>query len=165
MEGRSKAPSYHAPPFTSPVSGATIHELRCLDTKIHLGFHLVPHIVQTVLAELPSSAYVLITDTNLARFGAVDRFRVAFEKHMPAGSKSRFLVYEVPPGEESKSRETKAEIEDWMLDHRLTRDTVVLACGGGVIGDLVGFVAATVRAIADASLCAGSSMCRYRRRC
>ena len=34
-------------------------------------------------------------------------------------------------------------MEDWMLEHRLTRDTVVLACGGGVIGELVGFVAAT----------------------
>lgn len=134
-----KVPSYHAPPFDSPLSGATIHELRCLDTKVQLGFHLVPHIAKTLITELPSSAYVLVTDTNLAKLGAIDKFRKAFEA-IPG---ARLLVYELAPGEESKSRETKAAIEDWMLEHRLTRDTVVLACGGGVIGDLVGFVAAT----------------------
>ena len=68
-----KVPSYHAPPFESPISGATIHELRCLDTRIQLGYHLVPHIVQTLLSELPSSAYVLVTDTHLAQLGAVDK--------------------------------------------------------------------------------------------
>lgn len=36
----------------------------------------------------------------------------------------------------------KAELEDFMLEHRCTRDTVVLALGGGVVGDLVGFVSA-----------------------
>ena len=119
-----KVPSYHAPPFESPISGATIHELRCLDTKIQLGYHLVPHIVQTLLSELPSSAYVLVTDTHLAQLGAVDKFRDAFQQSK--GAHQRFLTYEIAPGEESKSRETKAAMEDWMLEHRLTRDTVVL---------------------------------------
>lgn len=135
-----RVPSYHAPPFESPLSGASIHELRCLDVRIQLGFHLVSHIAKTVTTELPSSAYVLVTDTNLANLGVVDKFRHAF---MELNATQRFLTYVVAPGEESKSRETKAMIEDWMLEQRLTRDTVVLACGGGVIGDLVGFVAAT----------------------
>ncbi|WFD30654.1 hypothetical protein MSPP1_001675 [Malassezia sp. CBS 17886] len=141
--GGEKAASYHAPPFTSTLSGATIHELRCIETRIQIGFHLVPHIVQTLLAELPSSAYVLVTDTNLASLGAVDKFQRAFAAHGARETAARLLVYELPPGEESKSRATKAAIEDWMLDERLTRDTVVLALGGGVIGDLTGFVAAT----------------------
>ncbi|WFD19787.1 hypothetical protein MCAP1_002023 [Malassezia caprae] len=141
--GGHKVPSYHAPPFTSTLSGATIHELRCLDTRIQLGYHLVPHIVQTLYAELPTSSYVLFTDTNLEALGVVDKFREAFETYRPEGNTSRVLSHVLPPGEESKSRETKAGIEDWMLEHRLTRDTVVLACGGGVIGDLVGFVSAT----------------------
>lgn len=143
--GGSKVPSYHAPPFDSPVSGATIHELRCLDARIQLGYHLVPHIVQTLLTELPSSAYVLVTDTHLEGLGAVGKFLRAFAEHSAPDMPARVLPYVIPPGEESKSRETKAALEDWMLEHRLTRDTIVLACGGGVIGDLVGFVAATVR--------------------
>ena len=75
----------------------------------------------------------------------MQKFEEAFVKYSPPGAPARVLVYIIPPGEESKSRETKAAMEDWMLEHRLTRDTIVMACGGGVIGDLVGFVAATVR--------------------
>jgi pentafunctional AROM polypeptide len=46
-------------------------------------------------------------------------------------------------GEESKSRAVKAEVEDWMLSEGCNRDTVMIALGGGVIGDLCGFIAAT----------------------
>ncbi len=49
----------------------------------------------------------------------------------------------MPPGESSKSREWKAKIEDFMLQHYCTRNTCLLAMGGGVVGDLAGFVAAT----------------------
>ncbi|KAJ5676826.1 uncharacterized protein N7477_002459 [Penicillium maclennaniae] len=57
----------------------------------------------------------------------------------------RLLVYNAAPGESSKSRSTKADIEDWMLSQSppCGRDTVVIALGGGVIGDLTGFIAAT----------------------
>lgn len=56
---------------------------------------------------------------------------------------ARLLTYKIPPGETSKSRETKAEIEDWLLSQKCARDTVVIALGGGVIGDMIGFVAAS----------------------
>jgi 3-dehydroquinate synthase len=49
----------------------------------------------------------------------------------------------VPPGERSKSREQWAELTDAMLADGYGRDTVVLTLGGGVAGDLGGFVAAT----------------------
>lgn len=110
--------------------------------SIHCGFHLIPYIVQTVLKSLPSSAYVLITDTNVASLylpAFVTEFNTAL-----ANSSSRFLSHAVPPGESVKSREGKAEIEDFLLVNACTRDTVILALGGGVIGDLVGFVAATL---------------------
>ena len=61
-----------------------------------------------------------------------------------ARTNARFLTYVISPGETSKSREGKAEIEDFLLLSKCTRDTVILALGGGVIGDLVGFVAATL---------------------
>ena len=53
------------------------------------------------------------------------------------------LTYQVPAGENSKCRAVKDSIEDFMLLHRCNRDTVMIALGGGVVGDLVGFVAAT----------------------
>ncbi len=47
------------------------------------------------------------------------------------------------PGEASKSRAQWAALTDDLLARRLGRDTVVVAVGGGVCGDLAGFVAAT----------------------
>lgn len=49
----------------------------------------------------------------------------------------------IPPGEASKTRATKASIEDQMLNLGCGRDTLMIAIGGGVITDLGGFVAAT----------------------
>lgn len=114
--------------------------------SIHCGFHLVPYIVRTVLDTLPSSTYVLFTDTNvgnlhLAAFEAEFDAAIAF---ITSGTKPRFISYVIPPGETSKSRECKAEIEDFLLLNKCTRDTIILAVGGGVIGDLIGFVAATL---------------------
>ena len=53
------------------------------------------------------------------------------------------LTHAVPAGEGTKCRAIKAEIEDFMLAHRCNRDTCLIALGGGVVGDLVGYVAAT----------------------
>jgi 3-dehydroquinate synthase len=48
-----------------------------------------------------------------------------------------------PPGEQSKSRETWARLTDELLDRGFGRDSGLVALGGGVTGDLAGFVAAT----------------------
>ncbi|KAF8632649.1 hypothetical protein AX17_004782 [Amanita inopinata Kibby_2008] len=112
--------------------------------SIHCGFHLIPYIAHTVVTTLPSSTYALVTDTNVAKFH-LEAFKKEFEAAIARhGGKSRFLTHVIPPGETSKSREGKAEIEDWLLLNKCVRDTVILALGGGVIGDLVGFVAATL---------------------
>lgn len=96
-----------------------------------------------LIENLKSSTYVLITDTNL-----YDRYVPPFQRLFAEAARvsnpeARLLTYTIPPGETSKSRETKAGIEDWMLSHQCTRDTVIIALGGGVIGDMIGYVAAT----------------------
>ncbi len=57
-----------------------------------------------------------------------------------------FTVYthSVPSGEASKSPAQLAELHDWLLAGAVERRDTVLALGGGVVGDLVGFAAATV---------------------
>ena len=106
-------------------------------------------IVQDLLTNVPSSTYVLITDTNLAK-QYVNSFAKTFEGTVSRlGIYARLLVHEIPPGETSKSRGTKASIEDWMLSEARnppcdTR-TVIIALGGGVVGDMIGFVAATFK--------------------
>jgi 3-dehydroquinate synthase len=49
----------------------------------------------------------------------------------------------VPDGEAFKNLETLNRIYDALLEHRCERGTTVIALGGGVIGDLAGFAAAT----------------------
>ena len=100
-------------------------------------------VAEDLLSTIPSSTYVLITDTNLSPL-YVPVFKQSFERCASASSAPpRLLTYKIPPGETSKGRETKAEIEDWMLSEQCTRDTVIIALGGGVIGDMIGYVAAT----------------------
>ena len=50
----------------------------------------------------------------------------------------------VPPGEASKSLDGLSALYDWMLGGGIERGDVAIAIGGGVVGDLAGFAAATV---------------------
>jgi pentafunctional AROM polypeptide len=119
-------------PTTIPILGRS--DSIVVDHGIWLDY--VP---RDLAANLPTSTYVLVTDSNL-HASYVPSFEARLRDAAPS---SRLLCFTVPPGESSKSRETKARIEDWMLQHSCTRDTVIIALGGGVIGDMVGFVAAT----------------------
>jgi len=49
----------------------------------------------------------------------------------------------VPPGEETKSMDYAIKIYDFLVEHRAERDDIIIALGGGMVGDLAGFVAAT----------------------
>nr|POE53554.1 pentafunctional arom polypeptide [Quercus suber] len=103
------------------------------------------YVVHDLLENITSSTYVLICDTNLAKLDYVPFFRDQFEaEKQRLGKDTRLLVYDqIRPGETSKSRKTKAAVEDWLLKQGCTRDTVILALGGGVVGDMIGYVAAT----------------------
>ncbi|HKG95018.1 MAG TPA: 3-dehydroquinate synthase family protein, partial [Gemmatimonadaceae bacterium] len=83
----------------------------------------------------PAHRYVVITDDRVGPIYAA-RVRAA----MGAG---RVDVLSVPAGEAHKTRESWARLTDEMLAAGAGRDTTVIALGGGVVGDLAGFVAAT----------------------
>lgn len=51
----------------------------------------------------------------------------------------------LPPGESTKSWPHLTRTVEWLLDQKVERNDVVVAFGGGVIGDLVGFAAAVLR--------------------
>jgi pentafunctional AROM polypeptide len=100
-------------------------------------------VAQDLLTNIPSSTYILITDTNIGSL-YIPAFEKSFDRIASTiPSPPRLLTYQIPPGENSKSRSTKAVVEDWILSQGCTRDTVLIALGGGVIGDMIGFVAAT----------------------
>src|SRR5512147_151365 len=83
----------------------------------------------------PAHRYAIITDRHVAPLYAG---RVAG----PLGAE-RTGIFQLPAGEEHKTRESWARLTDELLAAGFGRDTTVVALGGGVVGDLAGFVAAT----------------------
>lgn len=53
------------------------------------------------------------------------------------------LLYVIKPGENSKSFSVYHEIQTFLIENQVDRKALLLAFGGGVVGDLAGFVAAT----------------------
>lgn len=82
---------------------------------------------------------IVITDKNVAAHYA----RPVSESIRMHGDRDDTIVLSIPPGESLKTRETWSAVTDELLGHRLGRDTTIVALGGGVVGDLAGFVAAT----------------------
>lgn len=112
--------------------------------SIHVGYGIQRHIVEETLRNEASSTYVIITDTNMEKTAPYKALAAEFAAGLAqTRPQSRLLFYAVSPGENNKSRETKAQVEDFLLQKGCTRDTVILAVGGGVVGDMIGFVAAT----------------------
>src|SRR5690348_6074705 len=79
--------------------------------------------------------YAIVSDESVAPLYA-GRIRAAL-------GEGRTRLYTVPAGEEHKTRANWTTLTDWMLADGFGRDTAVVALGGGVVGDLAGFVAAT----------------------
>lgn len=79
----------------------------------------------------------LITDENVAPLYA-DHVKKQLE---PLGYK--VIVFTVPAGEESKSLEMATMLYEQLAHYQFSRKDGVVALGGGVIGDLAGFVAST----------------------
>jgi pentafunctional AROM polypeptide len=115
------------------------------EDTIRVGYNITSYIAHDVISSLPSSTYIIVTDANVGNL-YLEVLKAAFiSTSLESGriSSHTVLTYVIPPGESSKTRETKALIEDYMLSHSCTRDSCLVALGGGVVGDLAGFVAAT----------------------
>lgn len=109
---------------------------------IHVGFNLIQeYISRDIISSINNvSNYVVITDNNVAPLH-LEKLMASIQSRLVNGQ--RLLYRILPSGEQSKCRETKANIEDYLLSTSCTRDTCLIALGGGVIGDLVGYTAST----------------------
>ncbi|MEO8909612.1 MAG: 3-dehydroquinate synthase [Gemmatimonadaceae bacterium] len=83
----------------------------------------------------PAHKYAVITDSNV---GSLYGQKVADQFDSAA-----IEVLSIPPGESNKTRETWARLTDELLAKGFGRDSTIIALGGGVVGDLAGFVAGT----------------------
>ena len=87
---------------------------------------------------LPQKRAVIVTDETVAALH-LDTVQVSLAE---AGFEVRQVV--VAPGEASKSLHAYSRVTDALLAAGVERRTAVIALGGGVVGDLAGFAAATV---------------------
>jgi len=84
-----------------------------------------------------ASTYAIISDSRVARIYGVKLIK----KLSKNGLKCHIFAF--PAGERSKSRSVKEKIEDKLFSVKFGRDGCIISLGGGVTGDLAGFVAAT----------------------
>lgn len=93
-----------------------------------IGEHVAPF--------LQGGTVTVVTDDTVdALYGE----RVCTSLTKNGSSVHRFVI---PHGESSKSAETLIRLLNFMAQHRMTRSDLVVALGGGVVGDLAGFAAA-----------------------
>jgi 3-dehydroquinate synthase len=85
---------------------------------------------------IPAYRYAIVTDDEVGPRYAERVARSFRRSDQPA-------VVTIPAGEAQKTRDTWARVTDELIAARLGRDSVIIALGGGVVGDLAGFVAAT----------------------
>jgi len=101
---------------------------------IHIGKGCLQQLSQVVPDD--ATALVMVTNAVLAPL-----YAEAVQKSLEATGKP-VSVLVLPDGEATKNQQTLDEIMDFLLAHGLDRKAVLVALGGGVIGDMVGFAAA-----------------------
>lgn len=79
----------------------------------------------------------LITDENINNIYKKDLLK------LKEALGERLSIYVIKPGEESKSGETYIRSLEFLAENKFTRGDSLIALGGGVVGDLTGFIAAT----------------------
>jgi 3-dehydroquinate synthetase len=165
---------YERAAVTLPVDDAPAETIAAvLGELVELGIDAA----EVILLNTPSGATrILVSPGSLLKLGELTRER------WPAGRRAWIVsdanvgpifgpdatetlagrgfdvrMFSVPSGESSKSVDGITWVWNWLLESGIERSDVVIALGGGVVGDLAGFAAATVLR--------GSGWSRCRRRC
>ena len=115
---------------------ATMVRTSSVDYPVWVGWGMLEELGDKVLRILSPGAAYVVTDEGAYRHGR--RAQVSLEA---AGIPSHIFV--VPSGETSKSLQTAQQIYGWLAERRAERGHLLIAVGGGVVGDLGGYVAAT----------------------
>ncbi|MFT9014845.1 MAG: 3-dehydroquinate synthase [Acetobacter sp.] len=102
-----------------------------------IGTDLISRAGALLAPVLPRKDVIIITDEAVGAL-YLDKLKTALGE---TGITTRSLT--IAPGEHSKSLETYQRLTDAILEHGVERRTSIIALGGGVVGDLAGFVAAT----------------------
>jgi 3-dehydroquinate synthase len=118
---------------TGAIAGAVMYELH--GSTIALGPEIEGAGADAIRAAIAGRRGVLVSDSNV-----MPLYGVALADRLGIDPGDRFPF---PAGEGNKNRIEWSRLTNAMLNRGVGRDGVVIAVGGGVAGDLAGFVAAT----------------------
>ena len=130
--------------FASPSARSGIDkDIACLvetatqSYPVFVGYGLLDKLGEKMKKAALSGTATVISDENV--------FSIYGSKVEGILKGAGFAVnsFVVPAGEETKSTDYAIKIYDFLVEHRAERDDVIIALGGGMVGDLAGFVAAT----------------------
>ena len=113
-----------------------------LDTRsydILIGENLIANFPIYLEGILSRNFLAIVTDKN------VEKIHLSRLVNVLSASGIKTKIFSIDPGEGSKSWKTLQMTVEWMLASKIERNDVVVALGGGVVGDLVGFAASILR--------------------
>jgi 3-dehydroquinate synthase len=122
--------------MSSAVAREATYIVDAGDYRVTIGAGLRQELGMLVAAAAPAHHYAVVTDDEVAAHYA-DAAVASLGRH------GRTSLHRMPAGESHKTRATWARLTDELLAAGCGRDTTVVALGGGVVGDVAGFVAAT----------------------
>ena len=123
----------------SAKSEAITVELGSRSYDIHVAAGLLASTGALIKPLLRRSRVAVVTDRNVADHHA----KTLMNSLDAAGISHAEIILE--PGEQTKSFDQLQALLDWLLEQKIERGDLVLAFGGGVIGDLAGFAASVLR--------------------
>ena len=129
--------------MTAPLrSGEPIIVPVALGTRAYeivIGRGVLSSLGARIKALRPGAKVAIVTDENVAKL----HLAAAEAALKAAGIESAAII--VPPGEGSKNYATFEKVCEAVIAAKIERNDLIVALGGGVIGDLAGYVAASVR--------------------
>ena len=104
---------------------------------VYIGGGLLDRCGHLIAAHTAAHRYAVITDDTVCPIYAPRLCRSLEADGLEA------VLYVVPAGEQQKTLATYGQILGFLAESRITRSDCVVALGGGVVGDMAGFAAAT----------------------
>src|SRR3954454_4246001 len=127
-----------APLRTSDITTVPV-ALGARSYEIAIGRGLIAELGKRIAALKPGASAAIVTDETVA----ARHLKAAEAALAAAGIRAAPII--VQPGEATKSWRMLEHVCDRLLEARIERNDVVIALGGGVVGDLAGFAAAILR--------------------
>ncbi|SVA64420.1 uncharacterized protein METZ01_LOCUS117274 [marine metagenome] len=106
------------------------------DHPIWVGWGIIEEIGERIKSLFMPPVVYVISDDRVSEHARMVQIALETEA-IPAH------IFMIPSGESNKNLETVQHVYKWLADRKAERGQMIVAVGGGVVGDLAGFVAAT----------------------